>query len=126
MPLVKILHRGEPMARMTLWTLVTGTGWLLVLSFGRLGSVDWMLVPLPVYGGVIYLAVFTTLITFFIFQLSTALIGPTRVVSYIYLNPALVLLIGLGFGEPLPPMATYPGLVLIVGATVILQRARTA
>jgi drug/metabolite transporter (DMT)-like permease len=64
MPLVKILHRGEPMARMTLWTLVTGTGWLLVLSFGRLGSVDWMLVPLPVYGGVIYLAVFTTLISF--------------------------------------------------------------
>ena len=38
----------------------------------------------------------------------------------------VVLLIGLGFGEPLPPMATYPGLVLIVGATVILQRARTA
>ena len=43
-------------------------------------------------------------------------------VSYIYLNPALVLLIGLGFGEPLPPLATYPGLILIVGATVILQR----
>ena len=83
-----------------------------------------MLVPPAVYGGVIYLAVFTTLITFFIFQLSTALIGPTRVVSYIYLNPALVLLIGLGlgFGEPLPPLATYPGLILIVGATVILQR----
>ena len=81
-----------------------------------------MLVPPAVSGGVIYLAVFTTLITFFIFQLSTALIGPTRVVSYIYLNPALVLLIGLGFGEPLPPLATYPGLILIVGATVILQR----
>ncbi len=79
-----------------------------------------MLVPPAVSGGVIYLAVFTTRITFFIFQLSTALIGPTWVVSYIYLNPALVLLIGLG--EPLPPLATYPGLILIVGATVILQR----
>ncbi len=122
MPLVKILHRGEPMARGTFWTLVTCTGWLLVLSFGRLGSVDWMLVPPAVSGGVIYLAVFTTLIRFSIFQLSTALIGPTRMVSYIYLNPALVLLIGLGFGEPLPPLATYPGLILIVGATVILQR----
>ena len=93
---------------MTFWTLDTGTGWLLVLSFGRLGSVDWMLVPPAVYGDVIYLTVFTALITFFIFQFSTALIGATRVVSYIYLNPALVLLIGTGFGEPLPPLATYP------------------
>ncbi|MFP6709703.1 MAG: hypothetical protein VCE75_27505, partial [Alphaproteobacteria bacterium] len=93
---------------MTFWSLDTGTGWLLVLSFGRLGSVDWMLVPPAVYGGVIYLAVFTALITFFIFQLSTALIGPTRVVSYIYVNPALVLLIGLGFGEPCRPWRPIP------------------
>lgn len=124
MPLVKFLHRGEPMARMTFWTLVTGTGWLLLLSLNRLGSVDWMLVPMSVYGGIAYLAVFTTLITFFIFQASTTLIGPTRVLSYTYLNPVFVLAIGLGFGETLPPLATYPGLVLIVGATIILQRSR--
>ena len=124
MPLVKFLHRGEPMARMTFWTLVTGTGWLLLLSLNRLGSVGWMLVPMSVYGGIAYLAVFTTLITFFIFQASTTLIGPTRVLSYTYLNPVFVLAIGLGFGETLPPLATYPGLVLIVGATIILQRSR--
>ena len=79
---------------------------------------------MSVYGGIVYLAVFTTLITFFIFQASTAVIGPTRVLSYTYLNPAFVLLIGLGFGDPLPPLATYPGLVLIVGATFILQRTK--
>ena len=124
MPMVKFLHRGEPMARMTFWTLATGAGWLLLLSLGRFGSVDWVLVPMSVYGGIVYLAVFTTLITFFIFQASTAVIGPTRVLSYTYLNPAFVLLIGLGFGDPLPPLATYPGLVLIVGATFILQRTK--
>ena len=124
MPLVKFLHRGEPMARMTFWTLTTGAGWLFLLSLGRFGSVDWVLVPMSVYGGIVYLAVFTTLITFFIFQASTAVIGPTRVLSYTYLNPAFVLLIGLGFGDPLPPLATYPGLVLIVGATFILQRTK--
>ena len=35
-----------------------------------------------------------------------------------------LMLIGLGFGDPLPPLATYPGLVLIVGATFILQRTK--
>ena len=123
-PLLKLLHRGEPMARVTFWTLVTGAGWLFLLSAGRLGAVGWPTVPVAVYGGIAYLAVFTTLITFFIFQTSVAVIGPTRVMSYTYLNPVLVVLIGIGFGEPLPALTTYPGLVLIVGATVILQRTQ--
>ena len=54
------------------------------------------------------------------------MIGPTRVMSYTYLNPVLVLLVGLGFGEALPPVMTWPGLVLVVVATVILQRTRPA
>ncbi|MBT4043935.1 MAG: hypothetical protein HOF11_10570, partial [Rhodospirillaceae bacterium] len=59
----------------------------------------------------------------FITQASATVIGPTKVMSFTYLNPPLVLLIGLGFGDHLPPMATYPGLILIIGATIILQRA---
>lgn len=124
-PLVKLLHRGEPMARMTFWTLVTGAGWLLLLSLGRLGDVEWGAVPDQVYAGIAYLAVFTTIVTFFITQGSATIIGPTKVMSFTYLNPALVMLISLGFGAPLPPAATYPGLILIIGATIILQRGAT-
>ncbi len=123
-PLVKYLHRGEPMAIMTFWTLVTGTGWLFILSLGRLPGVDWAAVPPAVYGGIVYLAVFTTLITFFVVQWATTIIGPTKVISYTYLNPALVIAIGLLLGQEAPPGATYPGLALIAGATVILQWSR--
>lgn len=122
-PLVKLLHRGEPMARMTFWIMVTGAGWLLVLSAGRLGSVDWASVPLPVYAGIVYLAIFTTLITFFVFQWATTVVGPTRVMSYIFLNPALVLLLGLALGDALPPALTWPGLALSLAATFVLQRS---
>ena len=34
-PLVKLLHRGEPMAVMTFWVLVTGSFWLLILGGNR-------------------------------------------------------------------------------------------
>ena len=121
---LKLLLRGEPMARVTFWTLATGAGWLLLLSLINAAPVVWADIPMKVYGGIAYLAVFTTLITFFIYQNSVPLIGPTRVMSYTYLNPALVLIIGLAFGEPLPPLETYPGLALIIGATFILQRMR--
>ncbi|MCZ6605489.1 MAG: DMT family transporter [Alphaproteobacteria bacterium] len=122
-PLVKILHRGEPMAQMTFWTLVTGAFWLLVLSAPRLSGVEWAAVPMSVYSGIVYLAVFTTLITFFAVQWSTTIIGPTKVMSYTYLNPAIVLVLGLAFGQESPTLATYPGLILIVAATYILLRS---
>ncbi|MGD1924910.1 MAG: DMT family transporter [Paracoccaceae bacterium] len=119
--LVKVLHRGEPMARMTFWTLATGTIWLLGLSLPDLSSIAWASVPTQVYAGMAYLAVFTTIATFAIFQWSTSKIGPTRVVSYTFLNPALVLLIGIPFGTALPPSATWPGVILVVLATIVLQ-----
>lgn len=125
-PLVKYLHRGEPMARMTFWTLATGALWLLLLSAPRLFAVEWRAVPMAVYGGIAYLAVFTTLVTFFVIQWSSTVIGPTKVMSYTYLNPALVLVVGLAFGQELPPLATYPGLLLIVAATFVLQWSKPA
>jgi drug/metabolite transporter (DMT)-like permease len=125
-PILKRLHRGEPMPVVTFWTFVTGVGWLLLISGNRIADVDWSAISWQVYGGIAWLAVFTTLVTFFIYQSSVAVIGPTRVMSYTYLNPVLVLLVGLGFGEALPPVMTWPGLVLVVVATVILQRTRPA
>jgi len=124
-PLIKYLHRGEPMAQMTFWTLATGALWLLLLSAPRLTGVEWDAVPIAVYGGIAYLAVFTTLVTFFVFQWSSTIIGPTKVMSYTYLNPVLVLVIGLAFGQEIPPLATYPGFLLIVAATIVLQCSKS-
>lgn len=120
-PLVKYLHRGEPIVQMTFWTLVTGAIWLLVLAAPRLSDVAWQTVPIKVYGGIAYLAVFTTLVTFFAVQWSTTVIGPVKVMSYTFLNPAVVLVIGLALGEAWPPLATYPGLLFVIAATFVLQ-----
>ena len=119
--LVKVLHKGEPMARMTFWILATGSIWLLLVSLPRLGSVSWAEIPIRTLAGITYLSVFTTIVTFFLFQWSTTRIGPTRVMSYTFLNPTLVLLIGLFAGDTLPPLATWPGILMAIAATIILQ-----
>lgn len=64
-PMIKRVHRGESMAVMTFWVLVTGSLWLLLLSGGKLKGVEWSTVPGYVWVGIGYLAVFTTIITFF-------------------------------------------------------------
>lgn len=122
--LVKFLHRGEPMVQMTFWTLTTGAIWLLLLSTSHWSDIEWSAVPVSIFAGIAYLAVFTTLVTFFVFQWSATIIGPTKVMLYTYLNPALVLIIGLVLGQELPPLAIYPGLLLILAATFILQSSK--
>jgi len=123
-PLVKILYRGEPMAVMTFWVLVTGAAWLLIFSVGKLPQVDWRAVPAFAWAGVAYLAVFTTIITFFINQFSVPYLGPTRVMAYSYLLPGMVLILDLLLGHGLPPLPVLPGVVVILAAMFVLQKAK--
>ncbi len=121
-PLVKLLHRGESMAVMTFWVLVTGTFWLFLLGGNRLATVDWSSVELIVWSGIVYLAIFSTIITFFLTQIATISLGPTRVMAYSYLYPPMVLVIDWILGNGVPPIQTVAGLLLIVPAMVIVQR----
>jgi drug/metabolite transporter (DMT)-like permease len=121
-PLIKLLHRGESMAVMTFWVLVTGSFWLLLLAGTELRAVAWQLVPVQVWLGIGYLAVFTTIITFFLTQYSVPHLGPTRVMAYSYLYPALVLVIEFLLGHGGPPLRVLPGVLVILAAMFILQR----
>lgn len=120
-PLVKLLHRGEAMEVMTFWILVTGTIWLIPLGTSELTTVTWGLVQPETWGWVIYLAIFTTVVSFYLTQYSIPLIGPTRVMAYSYLYPGLVLVIDVFLGNGLPELKILPGLVFIMVAMFVLQ-----
>ncbi|MDP6705275.1 MAG: DMT family transporter [Alphaproteobacteria bacterium] len=120
-PLVRRLHRDEPAAVMAFWTLVTGTFWLLLVNNWAIFETDWGSIDLEVFAGIAYLAVFTTIISFFIQQHATLHLGPTRVMSYGYLNPALVVAVEWLLGKGLPTLATLPGVLIIVVATFVVQ-----
>ena len=122
-PLVKRLHRGESMWLITYWVLVTGSIWLCLFGGSRLLAVDWPAVPPLAWAGVAYLAVFTTVISFFLTQYCIPFIGPTRVMAYSYLYPSLVLVIDLLLGHGLPPPAVLPGVAVVLVAMVVLQRS---
>ncbi len=122
-PLVKLLHRGEPMVVMTFWILVTGSFWLLPVSGYRLCSVDWHAVSPMVWAGVAYLALFTTVISFFLTQYAVPFIGPTKVMAYSYLYPGLVLLIDFALGHGWPTGSVLPGILMVLAAMFVLQHS---
>ena len=121
--LVKRMHRGEPMAVMTFWTLVTGTGWLLLIGWNDLAAAHWDGVEPRTIVAIGYLALFTTLITFLLTQHAVTVIGPTRTMAYSYLNPVLVALLAWALGEPAIGWMAVPGVALTLVSMAILQRS---
>jgi drug/metabolite transporter (DMT)-like permease len=121
-PLVKLFYRNEAMSGMTFWILLTGCGWLLLLFGHRLAAISWQSISPQVWLGLAYLGSFCTLITFFLSQLCTLHLGPTRVMAYSYLYPPLILALEWASGSSLPSLAILPGLVCITGAMFIVQQ----
>ena len=120
-PLVKKFHRTESMAEMTLWIIVSGSAWLLLFSAGSIRHTDFTAIPLFIWCGIVYLAIFTTIVTFFLTQYATLKIGPTRVMAYSYLYPGFVLLINWGTGTETPVPRTLPGIAVVVLAMLVVQ-----
>lgn len=123
-PLVKLLHREESMAVMTFWVMTTACGWLLLVSVYRLPGISWQTVSASIWLGIAYLAIFCTIITFYLTKISTLIIGPVRVISYSYLYPPLVILLDFAFGHPMPEKKTWVGVIFILLAMWVLQKGR--
>ena len=92
-PLVKKLNRGEDGLTFTLGS-VTGTAlWIIVLASPDLPEVDWVNLPVIVYWCVAYTAIFATAGTFFLVQFASMRLPASKVLSYGYLTPVVIILI---------------------------------
>jgi len=124
-PMVKKFYRGEPMEVMTFWVLLSGAGWLLIASGSSILNVDWYRVEYRVYGGILYLSLFSTLVTFFLLQLCIVRIGATKVAAYGFLTPLFVIIISVAVGMDKFELATLPGMLLVIVAMfIILQEPK--
>ena len=122
-PLVKKIHTGEPAAIISYWTLITGCFWLLLFSNFKLFNVEWSSIPATTFIFIIYLAVFTTILSTLFFQSAAINLGGNKVAAYTYLNPSLVVIINWSVGKGLPPLQVLPGVLIVLLATLVLQRS---
>ena len=124
-PLVQKLHRGEPMVQMAFWITLSGTFWLLFPGGAALMQLTVADIPPRVWLGIFYLAVFSTIITFYLTQYCTLFIGPTRAMAYSYLYPGMVVLIELVFEGVWPGGQILPGVLIVLAAMFIVQSMAT-
>ena len=104
-PLVKKLHRQEPPAVISFWSVVTGCVWLALFANAKLfddgldGDQQQRVDRRDLPRGL------TTILSTFLFQAAAIKLGPNRVAAYYYLNPLLVLVIDFVVGKGLAAAA---------------------
>jgi len=118
---MRFLYRNDDMIVLVFCTLIGGSFWMLLALLISGQSLQWALIQNDSILLMAYLIVGATLATVYIYQVTTIPLGPSRVNAYIYLNPALVVMLLLVIDGKSVSMSVIPGVIISVFATIVLQ-----
>ncbi len=119
---MKFLYRNDEMVVLVFCILVGGSLWMALALLFSGQPLQWDLLQGQSVYNMAYLVIGATLATVYIYQKTTIVLGPARVNAYIYLNPALVIVLLFLIDGASIPMAVVPGILVSSIATVILQK----
>jgi drug/metabolite transporter (DMT)-like permease len=118
---MKLLYRGDEVVVVVFCTLLCGAFWMLLALLLFKQPLQWDMLSSESLLHMGYLALFATLASTFILQKTTVILGPTKVMAYIYLSPVFVAFLMLIFEGKSIPNIVYPGMLLSIAATIISQ-----
>lgn len=118
---MKKLYRNDPMPTMVFCTLLGGCCWTGLAMLVLAQPLDWQLIQGSSIAHMAYLVIGATLVTVYLYQRTTVVLGPSRVNAYIYLNPFLVAVLLLVVDQQPIPVIVIPGVLLSAAAMLVLQ-----
>jgi len=122
-PLVKRLNRGEHLLLFSFWTLAATTGWISLYGISEILSASWSALPPIVWLSIAYLSIFTTAGTTYLVQYASMRLPASKVLSYVYLTPVIVILLEGLAGHGWASWSVLAGAIIIVMGLVVLAFA---
>jgi len=119
---MKTLFRNDDMIVLVFSILLGGMFWSFLILLWKEQPLQWNLIEGTVAYNMMYLAIAATLITTYLSQKATVVLGPNKVISYFYLNPALVAVLLFLIDDVKIETIILPGILISIFATVLLQR----
>jgi len=120
---MKIVHKKEDdMSVLVLMTLLSGTLWLLGAKMLWNIPLEWQNLSMKDLSYLLYLSIIATFITAYLYQRGTVLIGPKKVMAYIYLSPASIALLLYFFEGATLSTEVCVGIVISTIATFLLLK----
>lgn len=112
------LKRYKPL-QLTVMSMVSGGGVLVLAAIPWLMEADWTAVPLWAWGGAVYSGTLSVGIAYIIWNYALNQVGAVHTATYQNLVPVLGLFIGFGLlGEPLATLQLAGSAVVIAGIVV--------
>ena len=118
---MKLFYKNDDTLVLVFCTLLGGAIWtgLSVLFLDI--PLEWNLIQNEYILYILYISIAATLFTTFFYQKATILIGPKSVMSYIYLNPALVVLLSFLYEQKVISIEVFISIFVSALATIVLQ-----
>ncbi len=121
-PMVRKLNRGEPAIVFTFGTLVAGCVVLVAYGWSDIRATEWANLPMIVWIGLLYVAVFASAATFVLLQFAILRLPSAKVMAYTYLTPSWVILWEIALGNGAPAGLVLVGVALTVSALLMLLK----
>ncbi|HVX71865.1 MAG: DMT family transporter [Devosia sp.] len=119
-PLLRRYSRGEPSLVLSFWTLTASAICIALSGIPDIVATDWLHLPALVWWVVLYLAVGSTAICFFLIQFASLRLPAPKVIAYGYLTPAFVILFEAIAGHGLPSLSIIAGAAVTVLGLIVL------
>ncbi|PIB26103.1 hypothetical protein BFP76_14190 [Amylibacter kogurei] len=121
-PLVRKLNRGEPTVVFTFGMIVAAAIILGAIGAPDLASTQWAALPTYFWGGLFYLAVCASAMTFMLLQYASLQLPSANVMAYTYLTPSWVILWELYITKATPDIGVLIGVFATIVALFMLLR----
>lgn len=120
---IKLLYsKKDDLIALVFATLIGGIIWM-TLTIELLNiPYEWDKIDSSHLNYIIYLVVGTTVITLFLYQKATLLLGAKKIMAYTYLNPAFVAIIMFIFEEETISFGVLAGVLLSIFVTIIILK----
>ena len=118
---MKLLYRNDDIIVLVFCTLVGGSFWMVIALLFSGQQLQWNLIQSDSVFQMAYLIVGATLITVYLYQVTTVVLGPSKVNAYIYLNPALVVILLFVVDGVSISASIVPGILISIVVTIFLQ-----
>ncbi|MBK5934719.1 EamA-like transporter family protein [Rhodovulum imhoffii] len=120
--LVRKLNRGEPALVFTFGMMMAALIMLTLYGLPAILATDWAHLPPLVWAVTLYLALFTSALTFVLLQYAALRLPSAKVMAYTYLTPSWVIGWELALGHGAPPGLALVGVALTVVALLMLLK----
>lgn len=122
---LKVLYKkDDDIIVLVFSTLMAGIIWMSFTMWILDIPYEWEKIEGNLLFSMLYLVVATTILTLFLYQKATLILGPKKVMAYIYISPSLVALIMFIFEKQTISLGVFIGILLSTIATIIILRQK--